>query len=366
MTAKSSGKETKMPSPKIIPSCAKIVQQQLLPQIPPRWRHQFRFGVAALTLKPFGSLASNARQTVAHPDTASTKIDRLTCNAGLVSAISQAAMGLGYVHPTSIVVCDHSDFNGLSAFVGAVQTRRGRAIPCLVETTYSPRLPAHPDAHKREQAMRRARQEAGVRLYDQVETTLIAWAKELGFWPRLVFDRGFGGSHLIQTLMEHNATFYVRLKAGRRVLVGEVELPVRNLMSDDTVVRLGELDFRVVRSDDPETGEPWYILTSDRMSTRNRIVQIYYHRFEIEETFKDIKHVLKLEAIRFMKPLSLKVVLWFASLSLIMSFLVGWWVQIKNPRHSKKQTSHYKQFFEALMRETYGPPTDMVTGRLLK
>lgn len=111
---------------------------------------------------------------------------------------------------------------------------------------------------------------------------------------------------------------------------------MRDLASDDVVVRLNELELRVVRSDDPEAGEPWYILTSDRTSSRKRIVQIYYHRFEIEETFKDIKHVLELEAIRFMKPLNLKVVLWFASLSLILSFLIGWWTQVRHPRHAKK------------------------------
>ena len=355
-----------MPSPKIIPSCSRIVQQQLLPQIPPRWRHQFKFGVQALTLKPFASLASNARQTVTHPDTASTKMDRLTCNEGLADALAGAVCGLGYVQPSSIVACDHSDFNGLSAFVGAVQTRRGRAIPCLVATTHSPRLPAHDRAPRRKQAMRRARLGAGIKLYAQVETALLSWAKELGFWPRLVFDRGFGGVHLVRMLTEHEATFYVRLKAGRRVWLGDTQMAVRSLAANDATIRLGELDLRVVRSDDPKTGEPWYILTSDRVSTREQIIRIYYHRFEIEETFKDIKHVLELEAVRFMKPLSLKVVLWFASLSLILSFLVGWWTQIRKPRHPKKQLSHYKKFFEALMREAYGPPTDIITRGLGK
>lgn len=353
-----------MPSPKIIPSCAKIVQQQLLPQIPPRWRCQFKFGVAALTLKPFASLASNARQTIGNPDTASTKMDRLTCNEGLVGALAQAVTNLGYVQPTSLVACDHSDFNGLSAFVGAAQTRRGRAVPCLVEATYSPRLPAHADAPKRKQTMRARRKAGGEKLYEHVARVLEAWAQSLGFWPRLVFDRGFSGLPLVRVLMKHQVIFYVRIKADRHVLFGDAKLHVCDLTAEDTVVRLEELSLRVVRSDDPETGEPWYILTSDLSSTREQIIQIYYHRFEIEETFKDIKHILELETARFMKPLSLKVVLWFASLSMILSFLIGWWAQIKHPRHPKKQTSHYKQFFETLMREAYGPPTDMITGGL--
>jgi len=116
--------------------------------------------------------------------------------------------------------------------------------------------------------MRRARHQAGIKLYDQVETVLLSWARELGFWPRLVFDRGFGGIHLVQMLTEHEATFYVRLKAGRRVWLGGTEMAVRNLVADDAAIRLGSLELRVVRSDDPETGEPWYILTSDTTSTR--------------------------------------------------------------------------------------------------
>lgn len=291
-------------------------------------------------------------------------MDRLTCNEGLVDAFARAVNGLGYIQPASIVACDHSDFNGLSAFVGAVQTKRGRAIPCLVATTHSPRLPAHGSASKRKQAMRQARRKAGIKLYEQVETALATWAGELGFWPRLVFDRGFGGIHLVRTLVEHKATFYVRLKAGRRVRMDGTWLPVRNLVTTDTTVLLDNLTLRVVRSDDPATGEPWYILTSDHTSTRDQIIRIYYHRFEIEETFKDIKHVLELEAVSFLKPLSLKVVLWFASLSMILSFLVGWWKQANHPRHPKKRLSHYKQFFEALIREAYGPPTDMITGGL--
>src|SRR5580704_11690999 len=126
MTAKSFGKETKMPSSKIIPVCARIVQNQIQPDIPARWRSQYRFGIQALTFRPFVSLASNARQTVAHPDTASTKMDRLVSNAGLTSALGAAACNLGFVTTRSLVNCDHSQFGGLLAFVGAVQTGKGR------------------------------------------------------------------------------------------------------------------------------------------------------------------------------------------------------------------------------------------------
>lgn len=353
-----------MPSQPIISACSRIVQQQLLPQIPARWQHQFKFGIQALTLKPFSSLASNGRQTVAHPDTAGTKMDRLVNNEPLTEAMSLAVAGLGFIRPDSIVACDHSDFNGLSAFVGAVQTRKGRAIPCLVATTYSPRLPAHDQAPKRKQQMRRARRELSYDLYGQVATSLETWASQIGFWPRLVFDRGFGGLTLIQMLASHDATFYIRLKAGRQVELDGKKLQVRMLSSADATIRLGDMTLRVVRSDDPESGEPWYILTSDRTLSREQIIRIYYHRFEIEETFKDLKHVLDLEQTRLTKPLSLKVLLWFASLGLILSFLLGWWAAPHRRQNPKKVLSHYKQFFESLQRAAYRPLATLITGGL--
>ncbi len=353
-----------MPSPSIVPSCRQIVQHRLEPQLPARWHHQFRFGIQALTLKPFASLASNARQTVANIHTASTKMDRLVRNDGLATAMSQAVTSLGFIRPTSIVACDHSDFNGLMAFVGAVQTNQGRAIPCLVATTYSPRLSAWDHAPKRIQRLRAKYRQLEEHLYEQALTALEAFADQLGFWPRLVFDRGFGGLPLIQALVNHHATFYVRLKAGRFVELGGRRIHVADLVAPDVRIRLGGLPLRVVRSDTPDTGEPWYILTSDLTTPRDKVLGIYAHRFEIEETFKDLKHVLDLAATRLNSPASLKVLLWFASLSLILAFLVRRWTTNARTSHPKKRCSHYRLFVEALTRELLGPRFDLITGGL--
>jgi hypothetical protein len=351
-----------VPSRKIISSCAQIVQQTILPQIPSKWRAQCTFGIQAFTLKPFCSLASNARQTEPHPDTAATKVERLVRNERLANHLGASVARLGYIRPDSLVNCDHSDFNGLTAFVGAVQTKRGRAIPCLLATTYAQGLPAHNQASKRKQQLRAARQALDYDLYDQVRTVLQEFAEVVGFWPRFVFDRGFMSLELVELLTAHQAQFYIRLKAGRIVELSGKKLRVDQLGAQDSLVRLHDMHLRVVRSDDPQTGEPWYILTSDIVRTRQQIIRIYYYRFEIEETFKDLKHVLGLDQTCLMKPLSLKVLLWFAALSFILAFLAGWWAQADERRHSKKKLSHYKQFFEALRREAYGPPTDLITG----
>jgi hypothetical protein len=354
-----------MPSSKIIPSCAQLIQQQFLPHVPKRWQCQFRFGVQALTLKPFASLASNARQTVSNPATASTKMDRLMNNAGLTGAISNAIKHLGIIHPNSLVNCDHSDFNGLAAFVGAVQTKKGRAIPCLVATTYSQRVPAHPDAPKRKQKMRAARGQLDYGIYDQVRTTLEEFTRSLGFWPRFVFDRGFMGLELVRLFARHQAVFYVRLKADRLVELNGTSVPVSELVDRDSRIMVAGIPLRVIRSDQPDgDDEPWYILTSDMKTKRNKIIRIYYYRFEIEETFKDLKHILDLIRTRLMKPVSLQLLLWFASLSFILGYLSGIRDRSNYPNQPKKKISWYRQFFEALQREVYGPAADIITGGL--
>ncbi|MGH8399420.1 MAG: transposase [Gammaproteobacteria bacterium] len=313
-----------MSSNVIIPAYARVIQQQFIPALPDYWTHQFRFGVQALTIKPFVSLASNARATISHPDTASTNMDRLVRNQGLARELSKTVAGLGFITPRSIVACDHSDMNDLMTFMGAVQTRKGRAIPCLVETLYSPHIPARDDVPKRRQRLRAARRAAQIQIYEQAFAALKQLADDLGFWPRLVFDRGFGGISFIRALTSHEATFYVRLKASRQVELGGATLTVSELPTSDMAVTLGGMRLRVVRSDEPvEDGEPWYILTSDMATSRTKIIRIYYHRFEIEETFKDLKHILDLAKTRLTKLLSLKMLLWFTSLRFILGYLAS-------------------------------------------
>jgi hypothetical protein len=349
-----------------IPSYARIIQETFIPALPEYWAHLFKFGVQALTLKPFVSLASNARQTIAHPDTASTIMDRLVSNEGLATALGRTIANLGLVTPKSVLACDHSTFNGLCAFVGAIQTRKGRAIPCVVETLYAQQLPAGPDAPKRKQRLRQARKASGIQIYDQAVTTLEALANLLGFWPRLVFDRGFDGWPLIQRLADHDALFYIRLKADRLVELDGEELKVADLPAHDARVTLKGLALRVIRSEKPdEDGEPWYILTSDLTKGRAKIIRLYYHRFEIEETFRDLKDVLGLKRTRLNQPLSLKVLLWFASLRFILGYLTSHCdPRYGRPRHPKKKLSWMRRLTEEFLREVYGPVGDMITGRL--
>ena len=299
-----------MPSDNIVRAIRTKIQKQLLPSVPKRWTKQLNFGLQAYGLRAFQSAAGNARMVGTNTHTATRKAERLFQNSCLTDELGTVFDSLGLVKPGSFVNVDHSDMNGLTALVGAVQTRKGRALPCLVETTYSDRLSARSDALPRRKLLRKARTEA--RLWQSFTghtiDALQDLADRLGFWPKLVFDRGFGNESIVTHLAAEGCTFYVRLKAGRLVEFDGQRTEVKELSEKDSTVQLFGLKLRVIRSPKSRRAkEPWYILTNDFTSSRIKIVKIYYHRFEIEETFRDMKHIFELKRTRLNKPNSLKL-----------------------------------------------------------
>lgn len=325
------------------------IQKQLLLNVPKRWVKQFSFGLKAYSLKPFQSANGNGRSVVANPSTAATKTDRLLANINLAQSLGAIFNSLNLVRPSSFVNVDHSDMNRLMALVGAVQTRKGRALPCLVEAIHSDRLPAEGSAKStpRTNVLRRARAEA--RLWQSftghVIDSLQNFRDRLGFWPKLVFDRGFGNESLITHLAHEGAIFYIRLKAGRFVEFDGQMTEVKQLDDKDVVIELFGLKLRVIRSaKNRRAKEPWYILTNDFSSSHHKVVTIYYHRFEIEETFKDVKHIWELRRTRLNNPNSLKAVLWFISIGIALIYLVT----KPTKQHFKKQASWIRQGFEQL------------------
>lgn len=349
-----------MSSPNIVRSIRTKIQKQLLPSVPSRWQKQFDFGLQAYGLKAFQSAAGNARMTAKKPRTGIRKSERLFQNLGLADVLGSAFDSLGLVKPNSFVNVDHSDMNGLTALVGAVQTRNGRAIPCFVETTYSDRLPSDQSAPPRKKALRVARAEER-RFRSFTGHTIDAlqdFADRLGFWPKLVFDRGFGNESIVEHLYSAGATFYIRVKAGRYIEFNGNRLQIQHLREKAATVQLYGLTLRVIRSPrDGKNDEPWYILTNDNKSSRNKVVKIYYHRFEIEETFKDMKHIFELKRTRLNKPLSMKFLLWFVSLGIALLYLATKPKQAlkcvseteyQAKTHPKKQTSWLRQAYEQL------------------
>ena len=353
------------PTP-IIPNINKLTQTKLLPNVKKKWRHQLMFGLKAFALRPFQSTSGNARQIISNTNTASRNSERLLANIHLANQFGILFDALCQIKPSHFINCDHSDLSGLTAFVGAVQTRNGRAVPCLIETTYSDRLPSMPTAPKRRQKLRKDRSEERkeVNFTEHYIDALQGLAERLGFWPKLVFDRGFGNESLAVFLDSSNATFYVRLKAGRLIELDGQKTTVAHLAENDATVELFGLTLRVVRSDKKRrTKEPWHILTNDHTSSRERIIRIYYHRFEIEETFRDMKHIWELRRTRLNKPVSLKVILWLVSIGIALLYLSAKVVMkvlaektgLRTKTHPKKKLSWVRQAYEQLQRDCTSP-----------
>lgn len=346
-----------MPHLNIVTGIRRITQKQLLPGVSPKWKHQFEFGMKAYALRAFQSATGNARMVVANPNTASRKSERLLANQHLADQLGQVFDTFNFVKPSSYVNVDHSDMHDIVALVGAVQTRAGRAIPCMIEATYASTIPAEGSSASTPRLRRLRAAMVASRQYQSftghVIDSLQNFADRLGFWPRLVFDRGFGNESLIRHLAAEEATFYIRLKAGRYVMLGGDRYRVDHLKRADAAVHLFGLELRVVRS--PEVKgceEPWYILTNDVTSARNKIIKIYYHRFEIEETFRDIKHIWELKRTRLNKPSSVKAILWFVALGIASLYLL-----VKPDRagqrsaNPKKRISWLRKAQEAYLRD---------------
>lgn len=339
-----------MPPITIVQDINKLLKSNIIPAVPTKWIHQFDFGVKAFGLRPFTSANGNARMVTLNPNTASTKCDRLLSNKRLANKCGNIFDNLNIVSEKSFVNVDHSDMNGLMALVGAAQTRKGRAVPCFIETTYSPSLPAFENASLRKKRLRKDYKEERKEISFTRHTidSIQDFHDRLGFWPKLVFDRGFGNKSLIVHLIEEKATFYIRLKKGRLVEFDKEKTEVKKLSKKDTNVSLFGLNLRVVSS--PITKkhpEPWYILTNDFLSSEKEIIRIYYHRFEIEETFRDIKHIFEFKRTRLNKPNSLKIILWLISIGIALLYLASRKIKRKKfNRNKKKQRSWLREAYE--------------------
>lgn len=358
-----------MSSVSILRASKNIVKNQVLPKVPKVWSRQAAFGIKALSLKQLVSCNANARMTGVVRGTAESKMSRLLGNAKLPKAVASIVAGLQLVTEHSFVNVDHSDFNGLVALVFAVQTKIGRALPIFLETSYSGKLSSRDDVSKRTRKLRAAYRALVGNETKRTITSLKKLRVTFGFWPKLVFDRGFGSKDIIQYLHKEGATFYIRMKAGRLVDIAGRQLHLKDCKRTDELVAIAGLRLRVVRS--PKNGkddEPWYILTNDFNSSRNKVVKIYYHRFEIEETFRDIKTIIGLRRTKLMKPNSLAILLWFVSLGILILYLAGLGVlglrellRRLNQPHAKKRLSWYRILMELreqeILKLSYGALT---------
>lgn len=304
--------------------------------VPKKLQTLYRFGFSILSFREIHSLRSNSRLLNLNWHTAKSKAFRVTKSKNLLEIFPKLLLSLGIVSQMDTLAVDFSDFNGFQILMFAKQTRKGRAIPAYFEILEYP--------------IKKNSQNTFV------IHTIENLSKLLGFRPKLVFDRGFACPSIIEYLCQKKHPFVIRIKKIKKVTdkkTGKVLLVKESKRDDFKVIAYGQENLRIVISDIPkDNNDPWYLVTNDLRSKRATIIRTYYHRFEIEEFFRDAKRVMGLEYVKFKKKRSLAIALWFVMLGM-------WFVQtLKETKQDKSlrkkmQLSRVRYFFEKMKAEIF-------------
>lgn len=317
------------------------MQEKLLPLIAPKHKGLFSFGFEALTMRPYVSLNGNARVTIANRSTAESKIYRLVGKKIFHSYFTQLVMHLKLIMPTDTINVDFSTFCGFQALTFAKQTYLGRSIPLYFALI---RYPIDEGSQTRF-------------IMEEIKKFVLL----LGFSPHLVFDRGFESPYLTPFLVREKIPFTIRFKKDKHISYQMRKIPLRNLpwFENDCMVEVyTDIILRVVVSEKKkDMEESWYLITNDAKSKRDEVIARYYFRFEIEETFKDLKYIQELKKFfRIKTERTFKVLLWFCILSVWLTFLLEKTKQYLRERvqHKRRKRLSVMRFFaESIQLEMY-------------
>lgn len=342
----------------IVEQTGMFVTTRILPFVKPQQLKLFSFGLQALSLTPYKSLGSNARQIIANVHTASSKIYRVVSNNKILKNFHKILIASELVTKASFINVDFSTFCGFQALVFAVQTRAGRALPVWNNSlTYPIEKPGSQNIFVLEEIKQ--------------------FGETLGFFPRFVFDRGFWIPCAMKFMLERRIIFYLRIKQGqhlewiqtksgknkkrkrRKDKKGKKRAAIMiGIQTKDAQIILFGSKMRLIISPPPgpqankkkkQNTERWYILTNDLLSSREEILWIYKTRFEIEETFKDMKHIEQLKVLHIKTIKTFTVLLWFATLTFWLAY---WRGSMRNEKQTepKKKRSFFRIFWEDLQR----------------
>lgn len=310
----------------------------ILPHVLPKWQHRFRFAVAAFSLQPIVSINANGRSLIRNRRTAETKVARCVRTAYFLRLFPQLLRLLGIVQAGDRIAVDFSDFHGRQVLMFAKQTRAGRAIPLSFEFLRYPITAGSQNTF----------------IIQVTERFLTA----VGVPVHLIFDRGFALPSFIRFLAQRSGvSFTIRIKSGKHVVTSRGStVAVSTLRERDAVVTAYGLDLRIVRSRKiAGATEPWYLVTNDRTTAPEDLVEDYAHRFEIEEFFKDAKRLADLEYLSQVSDQTFTTILWF----LLLGFWIAWcatevravWETMRARLRPHRWLSLLRWFWEAIEQE---------------
>jgi hypothetical protein len=277
--------------------------QAVAPAFPRKVHKLLVFGYRALSIQRIQSLNSNARSTVANTKTAESKAYRLGGSNLLRRAFPQLISRLGLVRDGDIIAVDFSDFGLVQVLMFAKQTREGRALPIWFAV-----LPYGWTKETSQNAF----------VVHALEQFMHIVGCPVGF----VFDRGFACPTITGYLARHKVTLYQRIRGDKKLLGHKGGKKAREFGAGCHPIWVYGHRMNLVVTPEPDVRlktsgkakEPWFIVTNDLEASAAAVTDIYYHRFEIEEVFKDAKRLFGLEWMKFKIPERLVTVLWFVVL----------------------------------------------------
>lgn len=315
---------------------------------------RFLTGVSQLSLQEFGSLNAAGRSIGLNRFIGENRIRRTITDHSLASQLQKLLVTEMFQGRSGYIYCsmDHSQFGPFCIAVLAVSFRKGRAIPIWIQVNLSEAALVGPLLVALEDLF--------------VELQRIA--PQLN--PVLVMDRWFASDKLFTLFRQYSIFFIARTKSDKKIVLpwdpSWWKTPIQEISLLETEITYRSHRLRLVRSDlkpgmkDPE---PWFLLTNlpDKCPgsgaggvSRRQLLNRYAERFEIEESFKDVKWLQRLEWQRVRKPEVIR--------SLLLFVLLGWWllwryisptVTKQAPQkklHTKKRLSWFRQTWEELQR----------------
>jgi hypothetical protein len=314
--------------------------------ITPAKARRFHLGVMGLSLHEFTSLNAIGRQTSENRWTGENRIRRLVADEGLANRLQKLLLEEA-LPSGNLVYCslDHSQFGPFCIAVLAVSCRKGRAIPIWCQVNIS---------------------EAGLIKPLLAALSELSDALTSDQQLVLVMDRWFCGPKLFKLISVAGWYLICRAKYDRRVIVPweHKSIPVGEISHWELNIEYRAMSLRMVRSNlrsGMKEPEPWFLLTNlPNKISRRKIINRYAQRFEIEEAFKDIKWLNRLEWQRIRKPAVMRLLLLFV----FLGWWLLWWQVIKQSPgsrvHPKKRLSWFRQAWERLqfyqMEMVFRPP----------
>ena len=305
-------------------------------KLPKGKRRRFASGAEAFGGRRFVSLNAAGRSLAPREATGLSRVWRLSSDKALAQRLQKALVDhhLGSRAGRVWLNIDHSSFGDFTVCVIASQTGRGRAVPFWFQ-------------------INKGKTNAAVR---PLLAALEELAEQLRANPRLepvlVGDRWFGSARLMDFCDRAGWSFVFRTKTDKIVETPWAEMPIDDISAYDTEIEYRRRPLRLILSKlRPGMKQPWWLLTNLKAS-RKKLLERYAKRWEIESTFKDMKHVQTLKGIRLRSKTSLHNLLLFAALA--WAWLAPWAAEIP-ASHPKKLLSWFNRLFERVCQNPAPP-----------